>query len=106
MRVTGDCFPAERVRFAEDFRAAPDRAVTFFELFRFGPRDVLPALLPRVDGRFEAAVVFRRAFLPDDFDAVAIDRFLGEGTKRPCARFARNDEVDDHRGSSDTCRLW
>ena len=91
MRVPGDCFRAERVpvRFAEDFRAALDRAVTFFELFRLGPRDVLPALLPRVDGRFEAAVVFRRAFLPDDFDAVAIDRFLGEGTKRHCARFAR-----------------
>ncbi len=97
MRVTGDCFRAERVpvRFAEDFRAGPDRAVTFVELFRCGPRDDLAALLPRVDGRFDAAVVFRRAFLPDDFDAVAIDRFLGEGTRRPCARFARNDEVDN-----------
>jgi hypothetical protein len=82
IRVTGDCFLADRVpaRFAADFRVA-DRAVTFVELFRFGPRPVFAALLARVDGRFDAAVVFRRAFLPDDFDAVAIDRFLGEGTK-------------------------
>ena len=98
MRVTGDCFRAERVpvRFADDFRAGPERAVTFVALFLFGPRADLAPLLPRVDGRFDAAVVFRRDFLPDDFDAVAIDRFLGEGTPRPCARFARNDEVDDH----------
>ena len=91
MRVPGDCFRADRVpvRFAEDFRAALDRAVTFVELFRFGTRDDLPALLPRVDGRFDAAVVFRRAFLPDDFDAVAIDRFLGEGTRNVPAQDSR-----------------
>ena len=73
MRVTGDCFLAERVRFAEDFRAAPDRAVTFFELFRFGRVAAFAVLLERVDERFDAAVVFRRVFLPDDFDAVEID---------------------------------
>jgi hypothetical protein len=74
IRVTGDCFLAARVpvRFAADFRV-PDRALTFVELFRFGPVDVFAALLARVDERFDAAVVFRRVFLPDDFDAVAID---------------------------------
>ena len=73
IRVTGDCFLAARVpvRLALDFRVA-DRAVTFVELFLFGPVAVLAALLVRAE-RFDAAVVFRRAFLPDDFDAVAID---------------------------------
>ena len=73
IRVTGDCFLAARVpvRLALDFRVA-DRAVTFVELFLFGPVAVLAALLVRGE-RFDAAVVFRRAFLPDDFDAVAID---------------------------------
>jgi len=74
IRVTGDCFLAARVpvRLALDFRVA-DRAVTFVELFLFGPVAVLAALLVRGEERFDAAVVFRRAFLPDDFDAVAID---------------------------------
>jgi len=84
IRVTGDCFLAVRVpvRLAVDFRVA-DRAVTFVELFRFGRVAVFAALLARVDERFDAAVVFRRAFLPDDFDAVAIDGILGEGTRDP-----------------------
>ena len=74
IRVTGDCFFAARVpvRLAVDFRGA-DRAVTFGALFRFGRVAVFAALLARVDERLDAAVVFRRAFLPDDFDAVAID---------------------------------
>ena len=73
IRVTGDCFLPARVpvRLAVDFREA-DRAVTFGALFRFGRVAVFAALLARVDDRFDA-VVFRRAFLPDDFDAVAID---------------------------------
>jgi len=67
IRVTGDCFFAARVpvRLAAGLRV--------LELFRFGPVAVLAPLLARVDERFDAAVVFRRAFLPDDFDAVAID---------------------------------
>jgi hypothetical protein len=71
--VTGDSFVVVRVpaRLPVDFRVA-DRAVTFVELFRFGRVTVFGALLARVDERFDAAVVFRRAFLPDDFDAVAI----------------------------------
>ena len=75
MRVTGDCFRLARVlrRFAADFRVAPDRAVGFVELLRFGPRDVFAALFAVADARFDAVVVFRRALLPDDFDAVAID---------------------------------
>ena len=75
MRVTGDCFRAARVprRFAADFRVAPDRAMGFVELLRFGPREVFAALFALVDARFDAVVVFRRALLPDDFDAVAID---------------------------------
>ncbi len=60
------------MRLAEDFRV-PDRALTFVDLFLFGPVAVFAALLERVDERFDAAVVFRRVFLPDDFDAVAID---------------------------------
>ena len=74
IRVTDDCFLAVRVpvRLAVDFRAA-DPAVTFVELFRFGRVAVFEALLARGDDPFDAAVVFRRAFLPDDFDAVAID---------------------------------
>jgi hypothetical protein len=74
IRVTGDCFLAARVpaRLRVDFRV-PDRAVTFVELFRCGRAAVFVALLARVDERFDADVVFRRAFLPDDFDAVAID---------------------------------
>jgi len=85
MRVTGDCFPVARVlrRFAADFRVAPDRAVGFVELLRFGPRDVFAALFALADVRFDAVVVFRRALLPDDFDAVAIDGFLGEGARSP-----------------------
>ena len=73
IRVTGDCFLAARVpvRLAVDFRVT-DRAVTFVELFRFGRAAVFAALLARVEERFDAAVVFRRAFWPDDFDAVAI----------------------------------
>ena len=92
MRVTGDCFRAARVlrRFAAGFRVAPDRAVDFVELLRLGPRDVFAALFALADARFDAVVVFRRALLPDDFDAVAIDRFLGEGTKRLSARFAHS----------------
>ncbi len=74
IRVTGDRFLVARVpvRFAVDFRVA-DRAAPFVELLRFGPDADLAALLVRVEERFDAAVVFRRAFLPDDFDAVAID---------------------------------
>ena len=74
IRVTGDCFLAARVpvRFAVDFRVA-DRAATLVELFRFGPVADLAALLVRVEERFDAAVVFRRSFLPDYVDAVAID---------------------------------
>ena len=90
MRATGDCFRAARVlrRFAADFFVALDRAVGLLELFRLGPRDFFAALFALADARFDAVVVFRRALLPDDFDAVAIDRFLGEGTKRLSARFA------------------
>ena len=99
MRVTGDCFRAARVlrRFAADFRVALDRVVGFVELLRFGPRDVFVALFAPADVRFDfdAAVVFRRALLPDDFDAVAIGRFLGEGTKRPSARFGHSIERID-----------
>jgi hypothetical protein len=74
IRVTGDCFRAARVpvRLPADFRV-PERATTFGELFRFGPVVVFAALLVLVAERFDAAVVFRRVFLPDDFDAVAID---------------------------------
>ena len=70
MRVTGDCFLAARVpvRLAADFRA-----LTLVELFSFGRVAAFGVLLERVDERFDAAVVFRRVFLPDDFDAVAID---------------------------------
>ena len=70
MRVTGDCFLAARVpvRLAADFRA-----LTLVELFRFGRVAAFAVVLERVDERFDAAVVFRRVFLPDDFDAVAID---------------------------------
>jgi len=93
IRVTGDCFLAVRVpvRLAVDFRVA-DRAVTFVELFRFGRVAVFAALLARVDERFDAAVVFRRAFLPDDFDAVAIDGILGEGTRHPLRKIRARDE--------------
>jgi hypothetical protein len=102
IRVTGDCFRALRVprRFAADFRVAPDRAVAFVELLRFGPRADFAALLPLAEARFDV-VVFRRAVLPDDFDAVAIDRFLGEGTKRPSARFAHSIEPDETQLASE-----
>jgi hypothetical protein len=107
MRVTGDCFRAARVlrRFAADFRAALDRVEGFVELLRFGPRADLAALFAVAEARFDA-VVFRRALLPDDFDAVAIDRFLGEGTKRRSARFARSSERIDStaRSGCATCQ--
>ena len=74
MRVTGDCLPLARlpVRFvAAFFRVAPDRAVTLVALLRFAPLAVFAALF-LAGARFDTADVFRRAFLPDDFDAVAM----------------------------------
>jgi hypothetical protein len=68
-------------RFDADFRVALDRVLGFVELLRFGPRDVFAALFALADARFDVVVVFRRALLPDDFDAVAMIGFLGEGTK-------------------------
>ena len=70
MRVTGDCFRADR--FALDLRAVLDRALTFFDaLFPFAPRrDFAVPLLRAV--AFDAGEVLPRTFLPDDFDAVAM----------------------------------
>jgi hypothetical protein len=70
MRVTGDCFRADR--FAVDLRAVPDRALTFFvALFPFVPRRDLAVPLLRAVA-FDAEEVLPRTFLPDDFDAVAM----------------------------------
>jgi len=87
IRVTGDCFRADRVLFrfvaagrldflAADFEPAPRRAL------------VLAVVLPRELARFVTLVVFRRDFARDDFDRVAMSVPRREGTTRPFARFA------------------
>jgi hypothetical protein len=75
MRVTGDCFRAERVplRFAADFLVALDRVPALLALFRFAPAvDFAVVFLAAEDDRFDALVVLRRTPLRDDFDAVAM----------------------------------
>jgi hypothetical protein len=66
MRVTGDCLEDARVavRFA-DFFVAPRR-------LGFALAALFVTRFARVEARFDAAADFRRALLPDDFDAVAM----------------------------------
>jgi hypothetical protein len=92
MRVTGDCFRAERValRFAAVFvvfLVALDRVLALLTFFRFvPPADFAADFLAAGDDRVDALVVLRRAPLPDDFDAVAMidssgGRYEGEQRK-------------------------
>ena len=89
MRVTGDCLRAVRFagRFVAALRFAAERVAGLAVVdLRFVPRvGFAVALLAVV--RFDALVVLRRAFLRDDFDAVAMINFLEEGTGQYCARF-------------------
>lgn len=77
IRVTGDCFRAERVpppRFADVFATdfALGRLLFLLAFFRFVPlADLAAVFLPPARVRFDALVVLRTP-LPDDFDAVAM----------------------------------
>ena len=94
IRVTGDCFRAERALF---FFAAAGRRVDFFAAALEPPPRralVFAVLLPFEPDRLLALVVFRRVFAPDDLDRVAMfsSSLKKEGTTRPFARFAHTAE--------------
>ncbi len=76
MRVTGDCFRADRVVFRLAAGRDPRAADFFFvaELFLTAGRLALAlvALFPRDAARLVLLDDFRRAFPPDDFDRVAM----------------------------------
>ena len=95
IRVTGDCFRADR----EVFRFVAVERLDFFAAdFELPLRRALvfAVVLPREPVRFVTLVVFRRDFAPDDFDRVAIvSSLVKEGTPRPFARFARTVERAD-----------
>lgn len=70
IRVTGDCFRADRVL----FRFVGAGRLDFFAA-DFGPalrRALVLAALARELARFVTLVDFRRDFAPDDFDRVAM----------------------------------
>ena len=71
IRVTGDCFRADR----DVFRFVAVERLDFFAAdFELPLRRALAfaVVLPREPVRFVTPVVFRRDFAPDDFDRVAI----------------------------------
>jgi hypothetical protein len=99
IRVTGDCFLADRVLFR--FDAVDPRVVVFFffaATFGFAATRGPPVRLALVAEVLPAArleVDFLRAFPPDDFDRVAIFVSSEGRYAQSCARFARNAEPVD-----------